>query len=97
MLSDLLPVLRVPYYRFNPQIPTALQSSMDETAPKKLAELQELGQRHVVGGRGSEDLKALSQLLMTGRGRIVGTAVGARRKGFAALLQRIGSQVRSRL
>lgn len=97
MLSNLLPVLRVPYYRFNPQVPVALQSALDETSPKRLAELQDVGRNHVLGGRGAEDLSALSQLLTTGRGRSASAAAAARRKGLAALLQRIGNRVRSKL
>ena len=52
MLSDLLPVLRVPYYRFNPQVPVM---SLDEIAPHKLRELQAIGRALVQAGRGKEN------------------------------------------
>ena len=65
-LSDLLPVLRVPYYRFNPQVPIM---SLDETQPHKLRELQAIGRAHVTSGQGHADCESLANLLTTGRGR----------------------------
>ena len=37
LLSDLMPILEVPYFRFNPHVPIM---SLDETNPPKLRELQ---------------------------------------------------------
>ena len=103
MLSDLLPILRVPYYRFNPQVPIM---RLDETSPEKLSEMQTIGRQHVVAGKGKEDCAALAQLLTTGRGRPSAPPTGSggtRLKigsRVAAALLKIGSRVagvRSRL
>ena len=103
MLSDLLPVLRVPYYRFNPQVPAM---RLDEISPHKLKELQGIGKAHVVSGGGKQDCAALAQLLTTGRGRPqVAPSSGVPtssvvRKGLrswpASLLLKLGSRVRGR-
>jgi hypothetical protein len=98
MLSELLPVLRVPYYRFNPRVPTG---PLDETAPQKLAELQQIGRAHVLTGNGRDDCAALAKLLTTGRGRagLSAPAVAAQRLRAwpAALLLRIGQGIGTRV
>ena len=99
MLSDLLPILSVPYYRFNPQVPPM---RLDEISPPKLKELQEIGRGFVVSGKGKEDCAALARLLTTGRGRpargVPGTpaasAVKRLRSWPASLLLKLGSRVR---
>ena len=73
--------------------------SLDEIAPAKLKELQELGTQHVVSGRGKDDCAALAQLLTTGRGRAATPPPGAKLKigsRVAAALLKIGSRVRGR-
>ena len=60
MLSDLLPIMQVPYYRFNPRVPT---TTLDETSPHKLREFQAVGRQHVVSGKGKDDCAALATLL----------------------------------
>ena len=67
MLADLLPVMRVPYYRFNPIVPNM---RLDETRPQVLQELQAIGRAHVTTGQGKADCESLAQLLTTGRGRV---------------------------
>ena len=97
MLSDLLPVLTVPYYRFNPLVPSM---SLDETAPQKLREMQAIGRAHVQSGKGQQDCAALATLLTTGRGRPgIGAPVAARRLRAwpAALLLRIGNGIGNRI
>ena len=101
MLSDLLPVLRVPYYRFNPQVPSM---RLDETAPHVLAELQAIGRDFVQSGKGKDDCAALATLLTTGRGRqvIASPGVGAATRSArlrawpAAMLLRLGVGARGR-
>ena len=97
-LNDLLPALRVPYYRFNPRVPIM---SLDETAPQKLRELQAIGRAHVRSGKGKDDCAALATLLTTGRSRagFNAPAVAARRLRAwpAALLLRIGHGIGDRV
>ena len=62
LLSDMLPVLSVPYFRFNPQVP---RISLDETAAPKLRELQAIGREHVASGVGRDECVALAQLLQS--------------------------------
>ena len=57
-----LPVLGVPYFRFNPQVP---RYSLDETASPKLKELQAIGREHVTTGAARDECRALAQLLTT--------------------------------
>ena len=64
LLAEMLPLLSIPYFRFNPNVP---RMSLDETSPQKLAELQALGRAHVVSGGGKEECAALAQVLV-GRG-----------------------------
>lgn len=93
MLSDMMPVLRVPYYRFNPPVPAL---HLDETAPEILRKFQQIGREHVTCGRGKEDCVALARLL-TGRSPPLPPATRLRppRSWPGALLMRLGSRVAS--
>ena len=100
MLSDLLPILRVPYYRFNPNVPSL---AMDETAPDKLELYQEIGRNYVQAenSRGKDDCEALGTLLTTGRGRsgvpVPRVSAGRLRSWPSALLLRIGHGIGNRV
>ena len=95
MLSDMMPVLRVPYYRFNPPVPPL---RLDETSPPILRDLQQTGRDFVTTGRGQPDCAALAKLL-TGRAPPPPPPTRLRppRSWPAQLLMRLGSRVRSRL
>lgn len=73
MLSDMLPILSVPYFRFNPAIP---RIPLDETAPPKLRELQAIGREHVTRGAGRDETTALAQLLLGHSGPPAGQRLG---------------------
>ncbi|KAL1503060.1 hypothetical protein AB1Y20_011127 [Prymnesium parvum] len=60
MLADILPNAAVPYFRFNPEIPTI---SLDETSVHKLRELQGAGREFMTHGDGLSQCRALVQLL----------------------------------
>ena len=93
MLSDVLPDLSIPYFRFNPCVPAI---SLDETSPLKLRELQAIGRAHVTTGAAKDDCAALAQLLRGGDG-----AASSRQLQWpATLLAKIGrglSALHSRL
>ena len=59
LLSEMLPLLSIPYFRFNPSVP---RMSLDETSPAKLRELQALGRAHVATGPGKDACSALAQV-----------------------------------
>jgi hypothetical protein len=97
MLSDMLPILHVPYFRFNPAIP---RYSLDETSLPKLRELQAIGHEHVSSGPGKEDCAALAQLLLGGGPQRLGLrAWPAKIASFVARFaqMRVGSRLRSRI
>ena len=97
MLSDMLPILHVPYFRFNPAIP---RYSLDETSLPKLRELQAIGREHVSSGPGKEDCAALAQLLLGGGPQRLGLrAWPAKIASFVARFaqMRVGSRLRSRI
>ena len=58
-LSDILPNAAVPYFRFNPQIPTV---SLDETSVHKLRELQGVGRDFMSRGSGLEQCNSLAKV-----------------------------------
>lgn len=59
MLADILPNAAVPYFRFNPEIPTI---SLDETSVHKLRELQGAGREFMTHGDGLSQCRALVQV-----------------------------------
>lgn len=51
----------VPYYRFNPLLPT--KTALDETAPEKLRELQAIGREYMRREPAAAQLAELAELL----------------------------------
>jgi hypothetical protein len=92
----MLPVLAIPYFRFNPQVPAM---SIDETSPAKLKELQSIGKAHVVSGHGRADCAALATLLLERKHSTKHAAALAAQRQLplrlwpSALLAKLGSSV----
>ena len=64
MLADMLPNAKVPYFRFNPEIPVV---PLDETSVHKLRALQRVGFEFMSQGRGAEQCAALGKLISNRR------------------------------